>query len=364
MNIENIHFLEDSAWDCLEIQFHGLFLRSDELQTEQGTDYKSKWKEIFEFLKTQPLVREVQYLDEPKNDEDVLSMGTFGVSEAPINLTPIIMVLNSPVIRIEGAKEIIDPEAARCFVIISGALALYGVPSQLRDYQLEFSDARDKLLSLLTHRFPFTFVEAHGGGGAVFLLNGGRNTEVTKRKFAIACSLGQTLAIRDAMSWILKAIGTSLTHLYLECDFADKSQSLSDKVLSSRDELLGLVSKFIQARFYDVPKRHDLSKQIRLSITSIYDMLTKHSMIAKRVEANRQEFEKILAEGPISLPLSQVGNWAANLTPGEIDREETYAIIDHARGEITASATVSVTIWAAVVGAIVAFVLSLLISHG
>ncbi len=101
-----------------------------------------------------------------------------------------------------------------------------------------------------------------------------------------------------------------------------------------------------------------------MKITAILEMLSEHRQLSSQVSGDLKDFEDYLHEDELLQDLLTKMKWKDYVEPDRfVDNESAMAIIDHVRSEVQSSGIMSVTVWAAIIGALLGSLVTLLVTR-
>ena len=341
-------------WDTLAVQYGGLVLKFPMENHEKTLD--ELWSSMAEKIKSAPQTKESKHLYESMPSRlrsTILGMVELGFT-MPRNLNPICALMEFTAEDPFGFEEHVE---VKCVIIWDGAVILYASHDPRMD-----SEVRDKLVEIIGEG-NVIIVPPNVGYTTIALQNGKKEPSPAFKEDYAPLSTGTEASIEDGLRLVYTRLVSYLQQFYLGCKIAEKPQQIADTLLKTQEEILDSVRQFTNTKFLQFGQRRKLSRNIRNKITDILVSLSEHSVSTRTVERMRVVFEDNLRKDDFAKDVFEKAKWRDDVSPGEIDREAALTIVEDARREIESSVSASVTLWAAIIGAIAGFLLSLVATH-
>jgi len=252
-------------------------------------------------------------------------------------------------------------------ILLDGCYMLVGTVCQLGKYPVGLAVAptlRDRLKDLIGEIVPCRIMPPNIAPCSIMVVNGGGESDKEDREWAVTLHLESRATVKHAMQLIYRRLLSSLPHFYDMCQYSDNAYEVATEIVKEQQGLLHQVKDFQQTGVVNFIKRSSMSKEILLKITSLLELQAQLSSIQQEFEYQRSELEKQLRDDkPMKTLFVERLDWLTDLKKGRVDLELLLKIVDHARSEMETFGLVSVTVWAAVVGAVAGAVVTVLISH-
>jgi hypothetical protein len=354
--------LSDQSWTDIEIRSGGIFLGREAFVDPKVTeDIRER---LVRELSKQPDVAEVTDLFDPEETELQLRIAFYEVAR---RFLPLVFVLR--VSFVEGRRT----KSIPCLIVMDGHTILIGIVSlsaprfvlsdRLSDIISEeaqiFASARERILEIAkrvcreTRMVPPTVT--HGG---LFVTNQ-QSLKIPKDVPVLKLT---GVSLREAMKQTYIALEDMLTSFYLSSRLCNEVSSISRQISSMTSKILELVESFANTSIRQVFTRRSIARKIRLETTRLLSLLTQHNARKSELESGVEALGRSLHETNVaSVFLEEIG-WKEYVTCGDVDTALTLTVLDHARSEIQSSGIESMTVWAALVSAIVAALVTLLSS--
>lgn len=273
---------------------------------------------------------------------------------------PLMMTLQLPKRLQEIDNAFLGESAERFFLVLDGQLLFIGAVSSGIKSMLGYPDVRDKLTELLGKATTFRIIPP-AVTRAGFLVANAR-TSRKKLRWEACQQLAKRTSARRAMQIIYLLHAFRLNRFYALANMSHRLDRMRREIGKTQAELLTLVRDFLLTSFYQVPKRHSSSKKIHMMIGAVLELMSRHKSLSQTFQDYMGWLEEILRDDELMRKFLEQEDWKADVKPQGLDSETTLAIIEHTRSEMEASGLVSVSLWAAVVGAIAGSILTLLLS--
>ena len=161
------------------------------------------------------------------------------------------------------------------------------------------------------------------------------------------------------MQIVYNALEHELSLFYIGQEYKLNNQEILDKIHRNRRELLSALTKLSTVNAFDIWRRRHVTKEINLKITTLLENLTENGHYLEQLSQERRALDELLKQNLTAKTFLERNLWEVELEGGKADLQSTLAMVEHARSETQASGVVSITIWAAIVGALAATVFTL-----
>ncbi len=365
--------LSDKNWDCCEVVFGFINIQLEE--TPQDSANSSNQDERIEEIERQGNacrqkikaalskcgdLTEIDDLFDSNERKDPYVR--FCLEEVLFH--PLVAMLQLPAyLNKEFDSGIMSEVAAKQYAIVTdGSILLLAVPSISGRVATNFPDVRDYVLQVFERSIEFEIVPPNVSRSSVMIVNG----MAAKQPFESDCTpfeLRKRTNLCDALNLLYLSLIPGLTEYYDLCLNTHECQSDSIKVLSEERELLRLVRQFVETRIYEIVKRRTISKKVRQKIATILELLSDQRLTSRQTSDDEESFRQYLNEDEVVEELLTKMDWKDYVEPEKfVDYDSAMAIVDHVRSEMQTSNLVSISVWAAVIGAIIGSLATLLIT--
>jgi hypothetical protein len=363
---------QNSSWQYLELRFGGLIVpkavrrrhgKTREERKKENEKITSELlevrKEIRRYLSGKPEIIEIRELFEKEEREKPVVRFGLRIARFP----PLMITLQLPRRLQEIDNVFLGESAERFFLVFDGRLLFIGAVSSGIKSMRGYPDVRDKLTELIGKATTFRIVPPNVTRAGFLVANG--KTPMSSRKklrWDARQQLASQSSIRRAMQIMYLLHAFKLNYFYMLANVKLKLDRMRRKVGKTQAELLTLARDFVLTSFYQIPKRYASSRKIRMNIGSVLELMSRHKSLSQTFQDRMGWFEKVLRDDDLMRKFLEQEGWKNDLRCQGLDSETTLAIIEHTRSEMETSGLVSVSLWAAIVGAIAASILTLLLS--
>lgn len=349
--------LSDSSWRYLDVGFGGLFLKPKSSKA-LGTLRAS----VHDCLDSVTEISEVTDLFDSGGTYDQYTHGNRVVS---LSFPPLIATVSLPYALQPISKEYgYGQQAAKFVIIVDGTFLIIAAVCAAHDYIVSFPDVRDKIVEILTRTCKAEIIPPNVIFDHLRVENKGK--DLSRGSFASkepVLHLKNSSSIKHALRAVYSNLARELLAFYYLAGILDEDLILADVISKKESKLLDEVRKFLGTRLLQIFRRRSIAKGVRLQINELLLLLSAHSYNLGAYAYQQARIESFLQEQELAWKLLDSGSarWKTLLGPaGTVDTAYTLAMIEHAQSEVQTSAIMSITIWAAVVGAIVGSIIAAL----
>lgn len=353
--------LEDDSWKFMQAAYGGLFVRVGSKFDGKVEVIRDKIKEALSQEPGLVLVRGSIF------DGVYRPVGIYptdGINHVLFN--PIIATLHLPgrlqPIGLHGAtysKENLPED----YVIVYDGQVLFMVACPARPTHTHgFPDVRDKVTELLAKVVSVEEIAPNISPFGIIVLNGPNQIsgERSTDQYFTTFPLPTKVTKKQGIEEVYHYFDYYLDFLYSILDVSREADVVRRRLQAEEKKLFDLFKTFNRLNFINFPERRKVGKDIRVAMTSILELLSKHNSIVDSVGKWEANLTFRIQEQNYVREVLEKNRWNSLIQPDKIDREFTLVLIEHARDEMEAYGGTSITVWAAIVGAAVAFLLSLL----
>jgi hypothetical protein len=282
--------------------------------------------------------------------------GFYGVAYGvPMYLPPIVAL-----VRMAAENDLtgIKVDNAECVIWLDGESIVYATRVPFMVY-----DLRDKLEQLLKAKMEL--IPPHFAPISMIMHNQVQVAEPeagSEERHVTLVTDGQ-VTLREGVIAFCTRVEEALGSFFMFCRFADEPQEMVRSLQEVENKLLTSTNEFSNASFLDVLSRRKLRRKMKQEIGSILTMIASHSQVQDSIASNQKDFERQVAKDRLVSEIFTKLEWRGYLASGRIDREVALTIVENSRQEIQYSGITSVTLWSAVIGTVVGFILSFLAQH-
>jgi hypothetical protein len=270
-------------------------------------------------------------------------------------LSPIVVLLKLPrqvqSIRKKGEHGRVREDFV---IVLDGELLLIAGLCSPGDYVAGFPDVRDRMIELLRHTCQPAIVPPNVMGTHLCVLNGETPKPLRPSSKRCVLQMGHLSSVREAMQTVYATLYRELRRFYDARSIALSDVALARKISGGEYGLLKNLGEFNSTRVWQIWTRHRIGRALRRGIADLLLMLSTHRSHLEELSRERGMIETLLQENSDASDFVEHNFWKTLLS-GEVTKADTtLAIIEHAQSEMQTSGIMSVTVWAAVVGAVVA----------
>lgn len=174
--------------------------------------------------------------------------------------------------------------------------------------------------------------------------------------------LGVQSELRDAMKVVYERFYAPLWLLCNTSRVSEESCKEAGNLIKKEYQLLRLVREFLETGFFGIRKRRAISKKIKLGITAVLESLSNHSDAEAWLLKQRTEIGSLIQRDIVVHDNFERNRWWVTTEGGSVDRSSALAIVEHAHSEVQSYGASSVTMAAALAGATVGSLVTLLLT--
>jgi hypothetical protein len=358
------------------VKFGAFYLKLSAL--DKGMDDKEKTARSMKELENlrKAIVARLRERSEISEVQDLFEAGV-GIGDSIINsytlssdfeeasFPPIIAVLQLPARLQHIELGLLAGTGARVsekfVILLDGESMFISAPARTPEMVLGFADARDKIKEILGDVTKFETVAPTPSRVALRLVNGTQEgSQITQSEATLR--LDRVTKLKDAIQLVYVGLKSTVDDFYSLLKQVNKEDRVVSAITDDGAKLLAAITDLHTTQLYHFLKRRSTMKEMRSRITAILGSLSLYSSVMQQISEDRNRLVRDLKDDELVRDLLEKNEWEREARTAKVDSQSALAIVEHARSEIELSGIVSITIWAALAGAIIGSLLTFLVS--
>jgi hypothetical protein len=264
-------------------------------------------------------------------------------------------------------------ELAEKFVfVVDGQLLLIGAEcktiEEFAGISLAGPSVRDKIKELIGEAARYETVgplPAH----IPFLVSSSDAPNWVSQTRSVFLKLKNSMSTQQAIAEVYDRVHFRLSDFYnMRCE-SDQVLDLSGQIGDAQTKLLDMLVNLLGSRWFELPKRIQTIAQIRKEIADLLRLLSLHSSRSHNLQNDITRLEQQIIRdsalheaSPERIADEALAKlyWKDHTKVSEIDSNSILTVVEHVRSEIQVTQNLTVTFWAALVGAVVGSILTIL----
>lgn len=364
-----------NSFHFLYVAFGGLFIKSPK---KEPTDFEKLKEKLVSRMQS---YREISGVADLQKGQDikwygVTSIGgTFGPLVGTLTLTGKLQGLAYAAQQSKVAVDLTE----KFFFLVDGQLLLIGAEcgsiERFRGVFLSGPSVRDKIKELIGEVVDFEIVGPTLAAIPLLISSLPRPRWLSQTE-SVFVKFQKRTSSQQALLEIYRQIGPRLSTFYELRYDSDQLSDLSNKIGGAQAKLLDMLVNLLNSGWYEFWIRLRIIVQIRRAIAELLRMLSLYGSDSNRLKNRVSNLEQqllrsgapiqFLQERIISEMFAKL-NWKDHVRLAVVDGDSILNVVEHVRSEIQLTKNLSVTFWAALlgalVGAVVGFILTVLSGH-
>jgi len=382
--------LEGTSWEFVELRFGGLNFRYSDIEKRVGKagytvedlsldfarlkkrteevdeQYKQLSKETTKIRKAvlEELSKrtEISAVSDLFDQKEVERPGFKHLLIGPF--APLVAILQLPERFQDIDKSLPGKHAEKFMMIFDGRMIFFGAVSTEQEIVLGFPDARDKLLEIISKAATLDMVPPIVTRAGILVANSMPQKALSKRPWKACINLWKHSTMKTALKIAYISLAYQLSKFYNAASVSNNCLRICAQIRSEQGTLLSLMRDFASTRVHQVRRRRSIANLIRVSMANLLNHMSEYNQLAANHQNMIERIEAALRDDNVLRSFMEQEMWKRDVELDSFSSETVLALIEHARSEIETSGLVSITMWAAIVGAlagaIVAAVLTVL----
>lgn len=360
--------LEDSP-ELIYIWFGGLLIRSSTAEPDNLEQLREKLRST---LTSHKEVNEVSDL-KPKSSLTWYSTTAIGSTFPPLVATIRVPTSDQPFASAIKDNSSAGIALAENFAFVTDGQLLYvgaecNSHEEFRGILLGSPDVREKIIGLIKEAVE---CETVGPTPAQipFLVGHSNAPDWVKSTEAVFVRLEEMATVKGDMASVYDLTNDRLSTFYDIRYDADMTLKQARELGEDQTQLLDQLLILLNMRWLHPIQRRRVTNDIRRNIANILRLLSLHGSTSGRVSEDVADLdakiarENILFDAPQNSSsneaLTKLG-WKKHSEAAIVDRDSVLSIVEHVRSEVQVSRNLSVTIWAALIGAVIGSILTII----
>lgn len=356
---------DSKSWSWLEVRAGGLFLRSGEQEFFKPETVRALREKLLLELQKHGDVQEVSNLFD--QDETELRLRS-AVDEIGGRFLPLVCIFRLTFSRGQQDKSFHFVTVIDGFLILIALLLSREVRTEFfsttRDRTFDivsgegriFASARDRIMDIARQVFKKVELVPPAMTHESLLVT---NLPRPKTPIATPCVKLTSASLKAAMKETYLRLREALTSYYLTAQKSRNAEGIAHQISLRERELLKLVQNFTTTSMHQVFARRSLSKKIRRETTTLLNLLMQYKELQAEIVPSVERLERRFRDDGVATNFVRAFGWKEYVDYGNVDAEAALTVIEHAQSEMESSGLKSVTIWAALVTAIVALAVAI-----
>lgn len=344
--------MEEALYDTS--RRHEMYAKQQKLEQTYRDEFNKLRERIQRELETRPEVVEVSHLFDAEELE-VVESSPFLPLVVTVQLPKRFQLLEKELVGVETAE--------RFFIVFDGSLVLFSAVSTAGNMMRGFLDAREKLFDIVFKTGKFEVIPPNVTRAGFLLVNGKGKREASNLPFEALLRIGLDVSVKTALKIAYSELWYTMSEFYDTASTVRDIEKLSFRIAREEQELFSSMGELASSKWYHVRKRRRVSKLIRIRAASLLKSMAEYRGISGRISKDVLDFEQSLKDDELLNVFMEEESWKSDLEVPDLDTGSLLAAIEHARSETQTAQLVSITIWAAIVGAIAGGVMTLLLSR-
>jgi hypothetical protein len=196
---------------------------------------------------------------------------------------------------------------------------------------------------------------------SLFIVNGEANNENESSEVQVVISEAPT--VTDALRLFYATQIDFLWKFYGVAQSAFEARKISIEMRTYQRSILELVERFVNTSDYNIPAKRKLRKEIKLAITRVLRGMAEYSTLQASVSRQMDGLREISEGNNVRMGILERTIVWKEYVEANFDFEPILSVIEHARSEMDSYGVSSSSLWAAIIGAIVGAIVTLIASE-
>ena len=377
--------LDDKHWRFIESHFGGLRVVFPDLELTTSSSESELEEELYDTSRRQEIFAEQRRLEQTYQDEsnklreriqkeletrpEVIGVSDlFDAEELEVVETspflPLVVTVQLPKRFQLLERERVGVETAeRFFIVFDGSLILFSAASTGENVMRGFLDAREKLFDILFKIGRFEVVPPNITRAGFLIVNGKKKQEPSDFPCEALLQIGWSVSVKTALKIAYSEMWYAMSEFYDTASTVRDTRKLSVRIAKEEQELFSSMGELASSKWHHVRSRRRVSELIRIRAASLLKSMSEYRGVSGRIGKEIQDLEESMKDDELLNVFMEAESWKSDLEVPDLDTGSLLAAVEHARSETQTAQLVSITLWAAIAGAIAGGVMTLLLSR-